>query len=247
MEFCQKLISEGIHLKWSLPSGTRSEALDKETLEYLRQTGCNYLCYAPESGSPDTLKLIKKAVKLPRITESIIEAKKLGLVLRTNLVVGFPGETRHDVFLTFKYGLMMAIRGVDEVSLNVFSPYPGSEIFNDLVQAGRVELDDSYLLRLTSNYTDYTNLDLMGFNAEMSARELALWRAAFMVTGYLIGYVLYPSRILRTVRNVFFGSHEAATVFEHRFKDTLSRFKVLAREAMRMNSLRRAGPPPVEQ
>jgi anaerobic magnesium-protoporphyrin IX monomethyl ester cyclase len=133
------------------------------------------------------------------------------------------------------------------VSLNVFSPYPGSEIFNDLCQAGQVKLDDSYLLRLTSNYTDYTNLDLIGCNADMTARELALWRAAFMVTGYLIGYVLYPSRILRTVRNVFFASNEAATVFEHRFKDALSRLKVLAREAMRPSGLRRTSTPPVEQ
>jgi anaerobic magnesium-protoporphyrin IX monomethyl ester cyclase len=247
IEFCQKLLDGGIHLKWSLPSGTRSEALDKETLAYLQRTGCNYLCYAPESGSPDTLKLIKKAVKLPRITESIIEAKRLGLILRTNLVVGFPGETRHDVYLTFKYGLTLAIRGVDEVSVNVFSPYPGSEIFNDLFQAGKVKLDDSYLLRLTSNYTDYTNLNLIGCNAEMGARELALWRAAFMVTGYLIGYVLYPSRILRTLRNVFFTSNEAATVFEHRFKDALSRIKVVVREAIRPRGLRRTSPPPVEQ
>jgi hypothetical protein len=67
----------------------------------------------------------------------------------------------------------------------------------------------------------------------MSARELALWRSAFMPTSYLIGYLLYPSRILRTLRNVFSDSHEAATVFEHRFKDALSRFRVLLKGKVR--------------
>jgi anaerobic magnesium-protoporphyrin IX monomethyl ester cyclase len=233
IEFCQKLLAEGIQLKWSLPSGTRSEALDEETLSYLRWTGCNYLCYAPESGSPQTLTLIKKKVNLDRITESMLAAKRVGLVLRANLIVGFPEERREDIFQTFRYGLKLAARGVDEVSMNVFSPYPGSEIFSKMVAAGKVVLDDAYFLRLMSNYTDYTKMDLITFNADMSTRELALWRAAFMPTSYLLGYLLYPARILRTIRNVFFDSHEAATVFEHRFKDTLGRYKVLAKSKVR--------------
>src|SRR5262249_23575705 len=128
IEFCRRLLDEGIHLRWSLPSGTRSEALDEETLTYLQQTGCNYLCYAPESGAPATLSLIKKKVTLERINQSILTAKKLGLILRTNLVIGFPGERRLDIFRTLRYGLWLAMKGVDEVSLNVYSPYPGSEI-----------------------------------------------------------------------------------------------------------------------
>ena len=63
--------------------------------------------------------------------------------------------------------------------------------------------------------------------------EAAVFRAMFMVTGYMLGYLLYPSRIIRTIRNVFLGSHEAATVFEHRFKDTLNRLKVLARSPLK--------------
>ena len=55
-------IHEGINLNWSLPSGTRSEALDEESLKLLNQTGCNYLVYAPESASLRTLKTIKKKI-----------------------------------------------------------------------------------------------------------------------------------------------------------------------------------------
>jgi radical SAM superfamily enzyme YgiQ (UPF0313 family) len=240
--FCQRLLDERIRLKWSLPSGTRSEALDSETLDYLRRTGCNYLCYAPESGSAATLRRIKKRVHLPRMTESIVEARRQGIVLRTNLIIGFPEETRRDVFLTFKYAIQLVVRGVDEVSVNVFSPYPGSELFAGLLQAGKVTLGDRYFLQLMSNYTDYTQLDPLTFNASMSARELAVWRSAFMPAGYLIGYLLHPSRILRTIRNVFFESHAAATVFEHRAKDTLHRLKVRAKHKVRWFGRRSASP-----
>jgi anaerobic magnesium-protoporphyrin IX monomethyl ester cyclase len=246
VQFCRRLIEEGINLKWSLPSGTRSEALDRETLDYLRRTGCNYLVYAPESGSEETLKRVKKKVQLPRMTESILEAKRQGLVLRANLIIGFPDESRRNVLQTLKYGLKLAVHGVDDVSANVFEAYPGSEIFNALVAAGRVELDDRYFLGLTSMYSDLTKTDLITFNAEMSPRELALWRLAFVLASYLISYMFYPSRILRTVRNVFFGSHEAATVFEHRLKDMLGRSKALTTDARKPVVLRPAGAPAIE-
>ena len=88
-----------------------------------------------------------------------------------------------------------------------------------------------------------TNTDLITFNADMSPRELALWRLAFVMASYLIGYVLYPSRIVRTIKHVCFGSHEAATVLEHRLKDAVGKFKVLARGTRRAAASR---PHPVE-
>jgi len=81
---------------------------------------------------------------------------------------------------------------------------------------------------LTSLYSDFTKTDLLTFNAEMTPKQLARWRLGFMLANYLVSYLAYPSRILRSIRNVLFSSHEAATVFEHRLKDALRRFRVLA-------------------
>jgi len=148
--------------------------------------------------------------------------------LRVNLIIGFPDESRRDVFTTLWYGLKLSFQGVDDVSANVFSPYPGSEIFRNLMAEGRVKLDDCYFLGLTSMYSDLTKTDLITFNSEMSPRELGLWRAAFVLSAYVISYVWYPSRIVRTMRHIFSDSHEAATVFEHRLKDAFVRMGRLA-------------------
>jgi len=223
VEFANKLLARGIDLKWSLPSGTRSEALDHETLSLLKQTGCNYLVYAPESGAPETLRRIKKKIQLPRITASILEAKRQGIVVRTNLIIGFPHETRREVFQTIRYGLMLAARGADEVSINIFSPYPGSALYRELAEAGKIQLGDRYFLQLTSLNSDYTRTNPLTFNPVMGPRELALYRISFMLLNYLVGYVLYPARIWRTIRNVLMSRHAAATVFEHRLKDALRR------------------------
>jgi radical SAM superfamily enzyme YgiQ (UPF0313 family) len=64
IEFCKALKKENINLEWSLPSGTRSEALDREVLQALSGANLKYLVYAPESGSKKTLIDIKKKNKI---------------------------------------------------------------------------------------------------------------------------------------------------------------------------------------
>ncbi|KIL97730.1 Radical SAM domain protein [Paramagnetospirillum magnetotacticum MS-1] len=223
VDLCQRMIDEGIAVKWSLPSGTRSEALDEEVLTLLRQTGCNYLVYAPESGSPRTLERIKKKISLDKLTESALIAKKVGLVIRCNLIIGFPHETRRDVFDTVRYGLYLAFKGADEVSINIFSPYPGSELFRELDEAGRMIVNDGYFLSLTSLNSDYTRFNPLTFNTNMGAAELALYRITFMLGNYIVGYLRHPSRIWRTIRNAFLGKGTSTTVLEHRLKDAMAR------------------------
>jgi anaerobic magnesium-protoporphyrin IX monomethyl ester cyclase len=224
MEFCRRLKEEDLNINWSLPSGTRSEILDFETLSSFKETGCNYLVYAPETGSARTLKAIKKRVDLKNMDDSIRAAKKAGLVIRTNLIIGFPDETRVDVFHTVVYGLKLAFWGADEVSINIFSPYPGTEIFGELVGSGDLVVSDDYLLGLTSLNSDYTAFNPITCNKNMSAFEMACYRLVFMMINYILGYLFYPKRIFRTIRNIF-SDHQAATVLEHRLKDVIARWK----------------------
>jgi radical SAM superfamily enzyme YgiQ (UPF0313 family) len=223
VEFCERLKELDVELRWSLPSGTRSEALDAEVLSLLKDTNCNYLVYAPESGSLETLEKIKKRIDLNKLTESVLEAKRLGITVRTNLIIGFPDESRKNIFETIRYGLYLAWKGADEVSINIFSPYPGTEIFNELVAAGQIELNDDFFLKLTSLNSDYTSFNPMTCNRSMGAKQLALCRIGFMLLNYVIGYLRYPTRIVRTIRNVFFGTRESTTVLEHRLKDKFKR------------------------
>jgi anaerobic magnesium-protoporphyrin IX monomethyl ester cyclase len=222
VEFCQRLLDENIALNWSVPQGTRSEILDAETLSLLKRTGCHYLVYAPESGSPRTLERIKKRVSLDNMVLSVMEARRQGLVLRINLIIGFPQETRFDVLRTALFALRMAVRGVDEVSTNIFSPYPGSALFDELRAAGKIALDDRYFLALTSLNSDFLRLNPLTFNEVMGPRELAIYRLLLLMACYFLSYALYPKRILRTLRNWSSGT-AAATVFEHRVGDFFRR------------------------
>ena len=223
LEFCQRLLAEKLNVRWSLPSGTRSEVLDDEVLALLKATGCDYVAYAPESGAPSTLARIKKRVRLERMEQSIRSAKRAGLTVRTNLIIGFPDESRREIFQTILFGLRMVALGVDEGPFFLFSSYPGTEIFADLRARGEVELSDSYFLSLVSINGKFSNLRPAGVTSRhVSNVELATLRLFFMLLNYLLSYLLYPRRIARTLGNLISG-RGSATVFENRLQDALHR------------------------
>jgi len=224
VEFLNRLIDENIFLNWSLPSGTRSEVLDKETLELLSKTGCKYLVYAPESGSKDTLIKIKKRIDLAKLTASVLEAKRQGLNTRINLIIGFPHETWRNVFETIKYGLKMSMKGVDEVPLFIFSPYPGTEIFDGLEQRGKLVLNDDYFFSLTSLNGTYTDPNaVVSYSPHLSSKKLGYTRTVFILLNYIVGYLFYPVRIYRTINILLSKNKKASTVFEHRLQDLFKR------------------------
>ena len=222
LEFCEKLRAANLDVAWSLPSGTRSEALDAQSLEAIANSGCNYLVYAPESAAKVTLKRIKKKIKIERLTSSMLEAMRRGITVRANLIVGFPGETRRDMLETLWWGLRMAARGADEVPVFLYNPYPGSELFWGLVDEGKIVMSDEYFFSLTSLNGKYLSAQSLSFNEHVHARELIVWRTVFMAMNFAVSYLFYPRRIFRTLKNVTSGA-DSSTVLEHRLKDALRR------------------------
>ncbi len=75
VEFAGLLKEKKLNISWSLPSGTRSEALDSEVTKLMSDTHCKYLVYAADSGSKEMLRYIKKEVDLARMLDSMKAAK----------------------------------------------------------------------------------------------------------------------------------------------------------------------------
>ena len=219
LAFCAELERRGLRITYQLPSGTRSEALDAKVLAALSRSGCRNLTYAPESGSPRVLSDIKKKVHPERVLASMRIAKELGVNIKANLMIGFPDETRRDLLQTIRFGLRAAWIGVDDIPLFPFSPYPGTDLYEELRRDGIVPPpDDDYFARL--GYMDMTRTTSVC--RHVGTRELNLYRILGMSAFYGIGYARYPWRIVRTVRNVMAGRSE--TVLEQRLVDQKHRW-----------------------
>jgi radical SAM superfamily enzyme YgiQ (UPF0313 family) len=217
LDYCNEIKKRGIDIIWQLPSGTRSEALDTETLQAIYDTGCKYLVYAPESGSQETLDLIKKKLKLPRLISSVREAVKIGHTVKVNFIIGFPHESFGNIVQTIWCTLKFAWIGVDDCNIAIFTPYPGSEIYNDLRKKGRIgELSDDYFKSLIVQF-DFTVAE--AYCERVSATLLVLMRMLGQSLFYLTAYTCHPSRLWRLLRNIRKERFQASNLFEQRISD----------------------------
>ncbi len=200
VKFCNLIIERKLNITWQLPSGTRSEALDDEVTKLLFASGCRNLSYAPESGSPETLKRIKKKIDPDRMIASMRASVANGINIKANMIIGFPGEKLKNILESYMFAVRMAWAGVDDMSMWVFSAYPGSEIFNDLVKEGRIpEFSDDYFTGLLS-YSDLNNV--VSWNEHFSGQQLKHMRFFGILLFYASSYLFRPWRLFKSIRNI---------------------------------------------
>jgi radical SAM superfamily enzyme YgiQ (UPF0313 family) len=229
--FCDELKKRKLDVSWQLPSGTRSEALDDETLQAIYDTHCRLLVYAPESGSPETLKLIKKKLNLERLTASVRKAVKIGHTVKINMIIGFPHETLRNVIGSILFGIRMAWIGIDDCNLSVFTPYPGSQLYDELLAAGRIPPpDDEYFRNLLVQF-DITKA--MSHTPHVSGRALAFWRVVGVASFYLTVYLCHPRRLIRLLKSLTKKGDrfEPNNIIEQRVYDLIVRLKLAHRNA----------------
>lgn len=225
IDFCRLLIDQKLDITWQLPSGTRSEAIDTEVATLLAASGCRIISYAPESGSPAELARLKKKVDPRRMIASMRSARRAGLVIKTNLVFGFPGWTWSDVAASFRFLARLAVAGVDDVNVFPFSPYPGSELFAQLLADGRVRLDARYFRSLMA-FNDPAHSE--SYTELVGSRGLSRLNLVAMAFFYFLSFVFRPWRAVRLAVALVIG-------------DTSTRFTMaLAHRRRRRRALRLA-------
>ena len=227
LEFCRQLDARGLRIEWQLPSGTRSEALDEPVLRAMARSGCRNVSYAPESGSERTLEAIQKKVKLDRIAESMRAAVRAGLNVKANILIGFPHEQREDLRDTLRFLVRMARVGVHDASVWTFSPYPGSELFENLRAAGRLpRLDDDYYASLLS-YSDVGGA--VSYADAFTSSQLQRYRIAGLLLFYATSYLTHPTRPIRSLYNIATRRYESR--LEMSFGNLMRRLSAARAEA----------------
>lgn len=226
LEFCGLMERAQLGVTLQIPSGTRSEVLDEEVLGALKRAGCHHIVYAPESGSPTLLKRLKKRISLDKMTDSMRAAVKVGMTVKCNFIIGLPDETEEEIHETLAYCVRLAKLGVHDVNLGPFCPYPGSELYDELVADGTIpKLSDAYCDTLAM-YSDLSRS--VSFSHHLSSRRLHAYRMLGMALFYSATLAHRPMRMLEVLRNVQTGKHEtrldrALSDISRRFADNFLR------------------------
>jgi radical SAM superfamily enzyme YgiQ (UPF0313 family) len=233
LEFCRGILASRLSFSYQLPSGTRSEAIDREVAGLLYASGCRNMTYAPESGSPDTLQRIKKRIKIDSMLRSMRACRQEKLSIKANIIVGFPGDAPKDLWKTYLFILRMAATGVQDVTIQPFSAYPGSELFANLREGDKIStLDDAYFYSLA----DYSDLSkALSWSEHLSSRTILWYRTIGMLSFYAASYLVRPWRLFRVISNLLRGRQESR--MERALSDIFQRRYTLAPDAASSSKL----------
>lgn len=202
LDFCRRIDERGMRFTWQLPTGTRSEMVDDEVAAAFYRTGCRNIGFSPESGSPETLKVIKKQIHLDRLFAAVVACVRQGLVVKSNFIVGFPHEHRRHVWETIFFSWKLAWAGMDSAIFHIFSPYPGTELFRELRQRGEFpKLDDGYLISLL-NFKSFWIQNPTCKN--ISVTELMLLRLFASVSYFAVLFLRRPWKFVPLFKSIFF-------------------------------------------
>ena len=80
-------------------------------------------------------------------------ARKYGIATKANFILGFPRETRWQMYKTLLLQIKLAFVGVTDSPIYEFVPYPGSEETNYLVRNGVIKMNDEYFNSLCTNFS----------------------------------------------------------------------------------------------
>ncbi|MEK6644703.1 MAG: radical SAM protein [Planctomycetota bacterium] len=100
LELSALKIKRGIKLSWSCYARSN---LTYQTMRVMKRAGCRVLHVGYESGDQKINYDIKKGVTVKKMTEFTIDAKRAGLRIHGDFVIGFPGETHETAKRTIRW------------------------------------------------------------------------------------------------------------------------------------------------
>ena len=123
---CRMILGSGMKFRWNCANGIRADRVDEELLRLMKDAGCEFVAYGLESGNPEMLKIIKKAITLEKATETFHLTKRIGLKFAVNFIIGHQEETFERAMDSIRYAQSIP---ADYVNFSNMIPYPGTEIY----------------------------------------------------------------------------------------------------------------------
>jgi len=152
-QLCDLLRKSGLDLEWVCD--TRTDLVSLELLEKMRDAGCKAIWFGVESGSPRILKRINRTITIEQTENAFHLCRQVGIRVACSFMLGFPDETREDLEATRRFADKL---DPDWCQFNVFIAYPDSSLYQELLQTGKYDRLDEFLLAAKTDDFDYNSL-----------------------------------------------------------------------------------------
>lgn len=136
-DFCKEY-KKRIHLPFKIL--VHPQTVNEETMRLLADSGCIYVDIGLESGSESLRKaLLKRNMSNEEILKTGNILRKAGIKFCTLNIVGFPGETKGQMWETYKLNEQLR---PDGAIVSIFYPFPKTELAEYSLSNGFLEEGD---------------------------------------------------------------------------------------------------------
>jgi len=161
LDVCSRIKERKLDITWSCNSRAN---LDYESMKAMKDAGCRLLDVGYESGNDQILKNMKKRITTLESRQFTKNAKKIGLMILADFIIGMPGETKATAEQTIRFAKDIK---PNIVQFSVATPIPSTE-FHEFVSKNNHLLVDDIEKSLDSegfqkciiSYPDFTKEDI---------------------------------------------------------------------------------------
>lgn len=108
---------------------TRSDRVNEEVLQLLKQSGCFRVWIGAESGSQKVIDAMDRRVKVEQVRETIKMVKACGMEAGTFIMLGYPGEEEADIKETLHH---LKYSNPDYYTITVAYPIKGTPLYSEV-------------------------------------------------------------------------------------------------------------------
>lgn len=232
LAFCAALKKRPYTVFWKIM--TRVDRVDPELLRVMYESNCRHVAFGIEATTDEDLRRLNKGFSVEQAKKAVYHANRAGLVTEGYFIMGFPWQTRDDLFSTVD-----AIRGfgLKIPRLSCLTPYAGTH-FREKLGAYRMRIPMKGCDRFngllpvveTDNFTMHDQAEAMlafidlyllpgdGKNPGNSYREAGKEPVKIAKYDSGEGPVTRAGRVPRISRFIAFREVENGTLaFEYRF------------------------------
>ncbi|MDA8098857.1 MAG: radical SAM protein [Nitrospiraceae bacterium] len=149
-EFCKKKQRRGLTQPFACQSRADIICRRPDLMQRLYDAGLRWVLIGFESGSDRVLAFLKKNTTVSQNLEAAHICKRIGIKIFANYMFGLPTETKEEMSATVK--MIRAIKP-EHCSPSVFTPAPGSELYEYCRDSGLILITSSEGYRRSSDST----------------------------------------------------------------------------------------------
>ncbi len=122
-ELAEAILKHNLKITWS---GYCRADVDYETLKLAKQSGCRLFHVGYESANQKILDNVRKGITIEQMENFTKDAKRAGLKIHGDFIVGLPGETEKTIIETLNWAKKI---NISDYQFIIPQPHPGTPLY----------------------------------------------------------------------------------------------------------------------